>query len=124
MRFERRAQVIITSARLYNLCINKRIKDDLCEKAGLTEIQPDRWALTPLFDKEGPPVEYLKTGSKEGTKIAVAASAAAAKADRTSTLQTHSPPTPHEHAHCRPTRPLRRAHLPTADPLAPSAART
>ncbi len=38
MRFERRAQVIIASARLYNLCINKRIKDDLCEKAGLTEI--------------------------------------------------------------------------------------
>ena len=82
MRFERRAQVIIACARLHNFCINKRIKDDLCEKSGLTEIQPDRWALTPMFDKEGRPVEYLKTGSKKATRIAVATSAAAAKTDR------------------------------------------
>lgn len=31
------------------------------EKFGLTEIQPDRWVRTPIFDKEGRPVRYLQT---------------------------------------------------------------
>ena len=38
--------------------------------------------------------------------------------------KTHSPPPPRAIAHYRPTRLLRRTHLPTADPLAPSAAHT
>ena len=57
--------------------ITKRITLDLCELHGLTDIQPRRWEKTPLFDKDGRPVEHLKTaprapgvpiGSRRSTK--------------------------------------------------------
>jgi hypothetical protein len=62
VQFRRRAPLIKCCMLLHNYCINVGSSEaTLREKHGLTEIQPNRWAVTPLFDKDGRPVEYLKT---------------------------------------------------------------
>lgn len=61
MRFDRRAPIIGALLRLHNFCIDKRIADETRDVNGISEITPDRWALTPKFDKSGRPVEYLRT---------------------------------------------------------------
>ena len=43
---------------------------------------PGRWALTPLFDKLGRPVEYLETSSKKCMKTAAKASKLAERNNR------------------------------------------
>lgn len=77
VQFRRRAPLIKCCMLLHNDCITKRITLDLCELHGLTDIQPRRWEKTPLFDKDGRPVEHLKTaprapgvpiGSRRSTK--------------------------------------------------------
>ena len=59
VRFDRRAPLIGACMRLHNFCIDKRIETELTEKHGMTEVNPDRWAHGPKFDREGRPVEYL-----------------------------------------------------------------
>jgi hypothetical protein len=60
-RFDRRALLLEALMRLHNFCISKNIEDDTRDENGLSEIQPNRWARTPLFDKEGRPVHHLNT---------------------------------------------------------------
>jgi hypothetical protein len=64
VNFRRRAPLIKCCMLLHNYCINKRITLDLRELYGLTEIQPGRWEVTPKFDKDGRPVEHLKTAPR------------------------------------------------------------
>ena len=45
--------------RLHNFCIDHNVSDETRDVNGLSEIQPARWALTPMFGKDGEPVEYL-----------------------------------------------------------------
>ena len=45
----------------YCTLLTARCLFSIKERTGLTEIDPLRWAITPKFDKEGRPVEYLKT---------------------------------------------------------------
>ena len=61
VQFRRRAPLIKCCMLLHNFCIDKRVELNLREQHGLTEIQPGRWEITPLFDNEGRPVEHLKT---------------------------------------------------------------
>lgn len=61
MQFRRRSAVIMACARLHNFCIDKRIETNLREKCGLTETQPDRWAIGPKVDRDGRPLEMLRT---------------------------------------------------------------
>ena len=60
--FHRRAALIGACIHMHNFCIDMRIEDEThrYDVHGITEIQPDRWAVTPLFDKEGRPVEHLE----------------------------------------------------------------
>jgi hypothetical protein len=67
MKPKRRAPIIGACMRLHNFCIDKKIDCDLKEKFGLTEIQPNRWARTPKFDKDGRPVGYLDTSPRGNT---------------------------------------------------------
>ena len=45
--------------RLHNWCIDHNIQDETNISGPLSVVQPDRWAITPTFDKEGRPVEHL-----------------------------------------------------------------
>ena len=60
--FHRCAPLITACMHMHNFCIDHRIHDETREnhETGVSEIQPDRWAVTPLFDKEGRPVEHLQ----------------------------------------------------------------
>lgn len=61
VRFDRRAPLVGACIRLHNYCIDRRIPEvRYRSKGGLSRIQPARWAATPLFDREGRPVDYLK----------------------------------------------------------------
>ena len=62
MRFDRRAAVAGACMRLHNYCIDRNI--GICvlsERCDISEIQPGRWQYTSVFDKEGAPVEYLRS---------------------------------------------------------------
>ena len=60
MRFDRRALVVEVCMKLHNFCIDRRIHESLLRQKGdYTEVQPRRWVRTPLFDREGRPVEFL-----------------------------------------------------------------
>jgi hypothetical protein len=77
MRFDRRAPVIGALIRLHNFCIDERIEDETKSVNGLSEIQPGRWEVTPVFDRDGRPVEFLKT-----TNTRAQPDAAATRTDR------------------------------------------
>ena len=60
--FPRRAPLISACMRLHNFCIDRRIEDETKDINGLTNLQPEgrhQWALTPLFDLDGAPLEAL-----------------------------------------------------------------
>jgi hypothetical protein len=62
MRFNRRAAVAGACMRLHNFCIDRGIGISVpAQRLGMSEIQPGRWQYTPLFDKDGAPVEYLRS---------------------------------------------------------------
>ena len=61
VQFRRRAPLVKCCMLLHNFCINKRVELNLRELNGLTEIQPGRWEIAPVFDKEGRPVRSIKT---------------------------------------------------------------
>lgn len=67
MAFPRRSAVIGCLMRLHNLCIDRRIEEETKWVKGLPsghwlgEVQPDRWAWSVKYDKEGRPVEALQT---------------------------------------------------------------
>jgi hypothetical protein len=66
MRFERRTQTIAACMRLHNFCIDKKLLTlDITEHQELSEIQPNRWAITPKFDKEGALVDYMSTAHRQ-----------------------------------------------------------
>ena len=64
--FDRRAPLIGAAMKLHNLCINLKIDVSLQETGGATEIGVDRrgrrvYGVTPEFDEDGSPVEFLDT---------------------------------------------------------------
>ena len=63
VKFARRAPLIAACMRLHNFCIDERISEDTLAVNGLTNVQPGRWTLTPIFDRDGRPVDYLNTDS-------------------------------------------------------------
>jgi len=60
VRFDRRAPLIGACIRLHNFCIDHRIAEETRDENGISEVQPNRYARTPKFDKEGRPVRYLQ----------------------------------------------------------------
>mmetsp|Transcript_9184 Transcript_9184/g.11788 ORF Transcript_9184/g.11788 Transcript_9184/m.11788 type:complete len:412 (+) Transcript_9184:50-1285(+) len=66
VRADRRTKVIECCMKLHNYCIDRRIELSLRELSGMTEILPGRWARTPVFDRDGRPVEYL-TSRRDST---------------------------------------------------------
>lgn len=61
VRFDRRAATVGACMRLHNFCINHSIGFDLQERGRYGELQPGRWDVTPKIDKDGRPVEYLRS---------------------------------------------------------------
>ena len=62
MRFDRRAPLIGACIRLHNLCIEQGQPEWVGNSThGLTQIQPSQWALSPKFDSNGAPIDYLTT---------------------------------------------------------------
>lgn len=64
VRFDRRAALIAACIRLHNLCIDERIQEETGVPQGvdareMAEVQPGRWDLAPLLDRDGRPVEHL-----------------------------------------------------------------
>ena len=60
MRFDRRAPLVGACMRLHNFCIDQRvIADNLVTFGCFTEVQPQRLAKTPHFDRDGLPVDFL-----------------------------------------------------------------
>ena len=59
VRFDRRAHLVAACMRLHNYCIDMRIQDETRDKGGISMVCPGRWELTPVFDRDGRPVEYL-----------------------------------------------------------------
>ena len=57
--FHRRTSLIAACIHMHNFCIDQRIHDESTDVDGITEVQPNRWAPTPLFDKHGRPVDAL-----------------------------------------------------------------
>ena len=45
--------------RLHNFCIDHNVVADAQPLGNLAEVQPGRWVVPPVFDKDGRPVEYL-----------------------------------------------------------------
>lgn len=82
MKFQRRAQVIGACMRLHSYCINKKIILQLEEVGDHTEYQPDRWALTPMFDKHNNPVAYMQPSLTPLTTDITDDSALASSSDR------------------------------------------
>ena len=72
MRFDRRAPVVCAIIRLHNFCIDERIEDDTKSINSLSEVQPGRWQITPVFDRDGRPVEILKTSTARAQPDAAA----------------------------------------------------
>ena len=46
----------------------ENVSEDTIDKNGLSQIQPGRWDLTPLFGKDGEPVEYLNVQRDTGNQ--------------------------------------------------------
>ncbi len=61
MKFGRRTAVVTACMRLHNFCIDKRIETNFRVNGGLSEFQPNRWGVAPKEDKDGRPLERLKT---------------------------------------------------------------
>lgn len=59
VKFVRRAPLISACMHLHNFCISERIADETVHVHGLSMIQPERWAVTPLFDRDGAPLQHL-----------------------------------------------------------------
>ena len=60
MRFDRRAPLIGAIIRLHNFCIDRGVTEfKFREKSAHSEVIPNRWLKTPLFDKEGRPIKHL-----------------------------------------------------------------
>ena len=57
--FERRAPLIAACMHLHNFCITERIADESVDVNGITMVQPNRWAKTPIFDRDGAPTDHL-----------------------------------------------------------------
>jgi hypothetical protein len=57
--FMRRAPLIGACMRLHNFCIDHNVTEDTLDVNGLSPVQPGRWELTPLFGKDGEPLDYL-----------------------------------------------------------------
>ena len=60
VRFDRRAALIGACMRLHNFCIDRRIETQIAMESGLAKVQPGRWVLSPIFDRNGRPVEYME----------------------------------------------------------------
>ena len=50
--------------RLHNFCIDARMEDEWdraksMDENGLTKVQPGRWEKTPIFNRDGKPLEYM-----------------------------------------------------------------
>lgn len=60
MRFDRRAPVVGACIRLHNFCIQERIAEETRVDNEISQVQPNRWAMTPKFNKQGKPVRYMK----------------------------------------------------------------
>jgi hypothetical protein len=58
-RFDRRAPLIGACIRLHNFCIDYNLSEDTCIENGLGCVQPGRWEVAPIFDREGRPVRML-----------------------------------------------------------------
>ena len=71
MRYDRRTNVIECCMKLHNFCIDRRIEIDLKSNSGWTEIAPGRWDRTPLFDRDGRPVEFKSGGDVGDVRGAV-----------------------------------------------------
>ena len=59
VRFDRRAALIGACMRLHNFCIDHNLSEDTRLENGLGCIQPGRWEVAPIFDREGRPVRML-----------------------------------------------------------------
>ena len=62
--FERRVPLISACMRLHNFCIDARMEDEWdraksMDENGLTKVQPGRWEKTPIFNRDGRPIEYM-----------------------------------------------------------------
>lgn len=76
VKFSRRAPLIGACMRLHNFCIDHNVTDETCNVNGLSQIQPARWALTPLFGKNGEPVEYMDIEKETAQRRRMTASTA------------------------------------------------
>jgi hypothetical protein len=68
VKFSRCSCLISACASLHNFCIDKRVQDATTSVNGLAQIQPSRWELYPLFNKDGGPVDYLDTEHSDGQR--------------------------------------------------------
>ena len=60
MKFDRRAPLIGAIIRLHNYCIDRCVTEfKFRVKDNHSEVIPNRWLKTPLFDKEGRPIKHL-----------------------------------------------------------------
>ena len=66
VKFSRCSAIIGACMRLHNFCIDHNVSDDTVVEHNIAQIQPHRWAVAPLFDKQGWPVEYLKIKRGDG----------------------------------------------------------
>ena len=60
VKFSRCAAIIGACMHLHNFCIDHNVSEDtVVSEGGISKVQPARWAMAPLFDRDGRPVEYL-----------------------------------------------------------------
>ena len=57
---DRRAPVVGACIRLHNFCIQERIAEETRVDNEISQVQLNRWAMTPKFNKQGKPVRYMK----------------------------------------------------------------
>ena len=66
--FHRCAPLIGCCMRLHNFCIDSGVAEATRFENGLSEIQPNRWAMTPEFDSDGCPIDYMDILRGDGVR--------------------------------------------------------
>ena len=68
VKFLRCTAIIGACMRLHNFCIDHNVTDDTVVEHSIAQVQPSRWALTALFDKQGRAVDYLNIQRGDGVR--------------------------------------------------------
>ena len=69
VRFDRRAALVGACMRLHNFCIDHNLSEDTYMENGLGLVQPGRWEVAPIFDREGRPVRMLAGRSAQRLRV-------------------------------------------------------